>query len=240
MQTAEMAALSQQELVDVTTFGSGPVHAPLPRYQVGLLVAGGAAIGGVLRIALALLVPTVTTPTLVEIPWATLSVNVLGSFVLGVLIGAIEVRALRPWIFPLLGPGVCGGFTSLSAVVLEGSAMIGADFPLAGFGYAMLTIVGGIGAVVLGLLAGRWAMRLRVRRAADRPGDGDRPGDADQPDAAVRPSAAARSDAEARSNAAVRPDDGTRPDAAVRPDDGARSDATVRPDDGARRTGERS
>lgn len=170
MQTVEMAALTQQDLVDATTLGSGPIHAPLPRYQVALLVAAGGALGGVLRLAVALMAPTVTTPTLVEIPWSTLSVNVLGSLVLGVLIGAIEVRSLRPWVFPLLGTGVCGGFTSLSTVVLEGSAMIGADFPLAGFGYAMLTIVGGIGAVVLGLLAGGWGMRRLTRSAASRPG----------------------------------------------------------------------
>lgn len=175
MQTVEMAALTQQDLVDATTLGSGPVPAPLPRYQVALLVAAGGALGGVLRLAVALMAPTVTTPTLVEIPWSTLSVNVLGSLVLGVLIGAIEVRSLRPWVFPLLGTGVCGGFTSLSTVVLEGSAMIGADFPLAGFGYAMLTIVGGIGAVVLGLLAGGWGMRRLTRSAASRPGPAAHP-----------------------------------------------------------------
>jgi len=170
MQTVEMAALTQQDLVDATTLGSGPVHAPLPRYQVALLVAAGGALGGVLRLAVTLLAPTVTTPTLVETPWSTLSVNVLGSLVLGVLIGAIEVRSMRPWVFPLLGTGVCGGFTSLSTVVLEGSAMIGADFPMAGLGYAMVTIVGGIGAVVLGLFTGGWGMRRLARRAASRPG----------------------------------------------------------------------
>jgi CrcB protein len=56
---------------------------------------------------------------------------------------------------PLLGTGLCGGFTTMSTVVLEGSAMIGADFPLLALSYAGLTLVLGLAAVVAGLILGR-------------------------------------------------------------------------------------
>ena len=55
---------------------------------------------------------------------------------------------------PLLGTGLCGGFTTMSTVVLGGSAMIGADFPLLALLYAALTLALCLGAIVLGLLLG--------------------------------------------------------------------------------------
>ena len=68
--------------------------------------------------------------------------------------GVLEVREGRPWMRPLLGTGLCGGFTTMSTVVLGGSAMIGADFPLLALLYAALTLALCLGAVVLGLLLG--------------------------------------------------------------------------------------
>ena len=56
---------------------------------------------------------------------------------------------------PLLGTGLCGGFTSFSAVVLEGSAMIGADFPLVALSYGAATVVLCLGGLILGLILGR-------------------------------------------------------------------------------------
>ena len=53
------------------------------------------------------------------------------------------------------GAGLCGGFTTFAAVVLEGSAILGADFPVPALGYAVLTVALCLGAVVLGLLGGR-------------------------------------------------------------------------------------
>ncbi len=78
----------------------------------------------------------------------------LGSLGLGALNGVLEVREGRPWMRPLLGTGLCGGFTTMSTVVLEGSAMIGADFPLLALLYAALTLALCLGAIVLGLLLG--------------------------------------------------------------------------------------
>lgn len=154
MQTVEMAALRFEEVTESDTLLSGPTPARPATWQVALLVAAGGAAGAVLRFALTVLAPAVTTPTLVEIPWATLAVNVLGCLGLGALNGYLERSAGRAWMHPLLGTGLCGGFTTMSTVVLEGSAMIGADFPLLALLYAGLTLVLSLGAVVAGLLLG--------------------------------------------------------------------------------------
>jgi len=53
-------------------------------------------------------------------PWATLSVNVLGSFLLGLVVTLVVVRWPDDrWLRPLVGVGFCGGFTTFSTFVLE-------------------------------------------------------------------------------------------------------------------------
>ncbi|MGO1227710.1 MAG: fluoride efflux transporter FluC [Brachybacterium sp.] len=155
MHTVEMAAVHLEDVIDSETLGSGPVRAPLTWWQTALLVAAGGALGGMLRFALSALAPTVTTPTLVEVPWATFWVNLLGCLALGGLNGALEVRSGRSWMQPLLGTGLCGGFTTFSAVVLEGSAMIGADFPLLALAYGAATVLLCLGGLIVGLILGR-------------------------------------------------------------------------------------
>ena len=176
-----MAAVHLEDIIDSETLGSGPVRARLTWWQTALLVAAGGALGGFLRFTLSVLAPTVTTPTLVEVPWATFGVNLLGCLALGGLNGALEVRAGRSWMQPLLGTGLCGGFTTFSAVVLEGSAMIGADFPLLALSYGAATVVLCLGGLILGLVLGRRLAEPRgtdprgtdVRDAEPRDADGE-------------------------------------------------------------------
>jgi fluoride exporter len=75
-----------------------------------LLVAAGGAIGSVLRVVVAHLIP----PS--RLPWQTITVNVAGSLLIGLLIArfasldvADNTRAQAFWI-----AGVCGGFTTFS------------------------------------------------------------------------------------------------------------------------------
>lgn len=161
-----MAALRFEGVIGSETLGSGPVGPPPARWRIALLVAAGGALGAILRFLLTVLVPTVTTPTLVELPWSTFWVNLIGCLALGAMTGALEVRPGRPWMQPLLGTGLCGGFTTFSTVVLEGSAMIGADFPILALVHGTQTVVLCLGAMVVGLLVGRrLAERTRDRRA---------------------------------------------------------------------------
>ena len=166
MHTVEMAALRDVDVADSETLVSGPVRPAPATWRIALLVAAGGALGAMLRFLLTVLDPAVTTPTLVEVPWATLTVNVLGSLGLGALNGVLEVREGRPWMRPLLGTGLCGGFTTMSAAVLDGAAMMGADFAILAIVYASLSLLLSIGALVAGLLlARRLARSDQVERA---------------------------------------------------------------------------
>ena len=80
-----------------------------------LLVAGGSALGGVLRYGTNLMLARVG-----GFPWATLAVNYVGSFVIGwVAAGNPSAQARL-----LLMTGVCGGFTTFSAFSLDAVGLV--------------------------------------------------------------------------------------------------------------------
>src|SRR5690625_1811535 len=182
MHTVEMAALRFSDLQETDPIGPGPSQPPLPIWKIALLVAAGGGLGAALRVIVAMSMPTVTTPTLVEVPWATLWVNLIGCLGLGTLVGVLEIRPGRPWMRPLLGTGLCGGFTSMSTVVLEGSAMIGAEFPIPALGYAVATVVLCLGAVLTGFVLGRRLARRRTERPAAAGAQHAHDGPDDSPD----------------------------------------------------------
>lgn len=86
---------------------------PRPTTAVLVVVALGGAAGALLRYALDTL--TSTGPSAGAFPWTTFAINVVGSFLLGALPALPRVRR-SPLLAPFLGPGVLGGFTTLSAV----------------------------------------------------------------------------------------------------------------------------
>jgi CrcB protein len=84
-----------------------------------LLVFLGAGIGGALRhgvnVGCARMCGT-------AFPWGTLTVNVLGSFIMGVLAAWLAFKAGEGWSQPLrlfLTTGILGGFTTFSAFSLD-------------------------------------------------------------------------------------------------------------------------
>ena len=79
-------------------------------------------------------------------PWGIWSANVLGSWCLGLFVGADVTDAAMA----LIGTGFCGGFTTYSAFAL-GTVERG---PRQGALYAMLTIGVAVPACVLGFAAG--------------------------------------------------------------------------------------
>ena len=81
-----------------------------------LLVVLGGGVGSGLRYGVGMLLPSSQG----GFPWATLAVNVVGSFVLGMLIGSsLTSTPLSRHTTLLLGTGLCGGFTTYSAFAVE-------------------------------------------------------------------------------------------------------------------------
>ena len=89
-------------------------------------------------------------------PFGTLTVNVLGSYLMGVLAGLLLARGMGEHPVRLfLATGVLGGFTTFSAFSLD-AALMWQRGELASLGiYAAASVVGSIGALLLGLATAR-------------------------------------------------------------------------------------
>ncbi|GAA3061133.1 fluoride efflux transporter CrcB [Streptomyces roseofulvus] len=107
-----------------------------------LFVALGAAVGAPLRY---LTDRAVQARHDSVFPWGTLAVNVVGSFVLGLLTGVTSAQAQL-----LLGTGLCGALTTYSTFSYETLKL----YEGGAKGYAVLNVAGsltaGLGAVWLG------------------------------------------------------------------------------------------
>jgi CrcB protein len=89
-------------------------------------------------------------------PWWTLTVNVAGGFLMGLLAGVLARTGASESLRLLLGVGVLGGFTTFSAFSLETWRMVeGGQFAIA-LGYAGASVLGSVAA----LGAGLWLARL--------------------------------------------------------------------------------
>lgn len=110
-----------------------------------LLVAVGAAVGAPLRY---LLDRAVQARHDSVFPWGTLSVNVLGSLVLGVLVGVPVVGPLSA----LLGVGFCGALTTYSTFSYETLRLLrNRTYTLATLN-VVVSLVAGLGAAYLGII----------------------------------------------------------------------------------------
>ena len=86
----------------------------MPSILTVSLVALGGAVGSVSRYLLGTWVQT--TSQSIDFPYGTLSVNLIGCFVIGFLSQLVETRgAFTPEIRALVFMGILGGFTTFSA-----------------------------------------------------------------------------------------------------------------------------
>jgi CrcB protein len=91
-------------------------------------------------------------------PWPTLIVNLIGSLVVGlVVVAALERVAPSRYFRPLLATGFCGGLTTFSTFVVEADLLI--KHGRAGIAalYVVVSLIGGLAAVRIGMLAARTA-----------------------------------------------------------------------------------
>ena len=84
-------------------------------------------------------------------PWGTLAVNLVGGFAMGMLAASLaRIDDGEPWRL-LVGVGVLGGFTTFSAFSLDMMGMIERGDWAVATGYALLSVVGALAALALGM-----------------------------------------------------------------------------------------
>jgi CrcB protein len=118
-----------------------------------LLVALGGGVGAALRGAIDLLAARVGLAA----PPATLAINLVGSFVAGLLVALVVERgALPAELRPLLIVGLLGGFTTFSAFAVQ-TLRLGEGAPLSALAYVAASLLLGLLAAAAGLAIGRAA-----------------------------------------------------------------------------------
>lgn len=120
-------------------------------------VAIGGALGAMARFAL-----NVVLQRDIAFPWGTLSANLLGCLVMGVI---AQLVATSAWfndagVIPdqyrlLFAIGFCGSFTTLSALVMEVHTMLQRSELLNSFAYLMVTMIGGFACFYIGFMLTR-------------------------------------------------------------------------------------
>ena len=120
-----------------------------------LSVALGGAIGSVMRYLTNLGVMRAVGP---GFPWATLAVNGVGAFVMGVLVELLAQRGGQRFA-PLLMTGLLGGFTTFSAFSLDTVTLWERGQPELALAYVGASILLSLAAIVLAmhLLRGAFA-----------------------------------------------------------------------------------
>lgn len=133
---------------------SAPVHLH-PRF-IGLVMVGG-ALGVAAREGLILAFPYS------DVPWVVGAINLGGAFLLGFLLDLLPRfgadtggrRALRLF----AGTGMLGGFTTYSALATDAARLTSDGLPVAGLGYALVSVLLGVLAAAAGM---RTAAAVRV------------------------------------------------------------------------------
>jgi len=118
------------------------------RRRAAAAVAAGGALGAPARYGLTLLVRGSAD----RVPWATVLINVTGSFAIGFLLVLLRRRFPdRPYVRPFLVTGFLGAYTTFSTFAVETDLLLKNGHPLAALLYVAVTLVGGMAAVAAGI-----------------------------------------------------------------------------------------
>lgn len=133
-----------------------------------LLIAGGASVGTTCRWWLGALFPS--TPG--AWPAVTFGINIVGSFLLGLLLESLaETGPDTGWRRGLrlgLGTGLLGGFTTYSTFSMDAVNLVRAGFGWLAVAYAWLSVTLGIMAASLAMWGTRRVVQLVRQRSSGR------------------------------------------------------------------------
>lgn len=117
-------------------------------WPVVLLVAAGAAVGAPLRYLTDRAIQARHTTVF---PWGTFTVNVAGSFVLGLL---AATQQSRPEVMAALGIGFCGALTTYSTFSYETLRLLETRAAFSAVANVVVSVAAGVGAAVIGFAVG--------------------------------------------------------------------------------------
>lgn len=146
-----MTVVCRQSSVEPAAKSQGPMAGGrrLPPMRIVLFVAVGGAIGAVGRYLLSTPINQRTAP------WGTIIVNLIGSALLGFLIGWFSDRSADPALQIGLLTGVLGGFTTFSTFSAETVLLLdGGRWQLAVMN-VLVSVLFGLAAAAIGYSVGR-------------------------------------------------------------------------------------
>lgn len=121
-----------------------------------LVVAFGGAIGSCLRYGVSLCYSG--THSILAIP--TITVNIIGSFVIGLLFMYATTFAMSPVLRLFLFVGLLGGFTTFSSFSIETVNMLRSGYYLAATSYVLASNILGVLAALAGIALGGKIVKL--------------------------------------------------------------------------------
>lgn len=113
-----------------------------------LLIGLGGFLGSILRYGVALL----SSRWFENFPTGTMIVNLLGSLLIGLLVG-LSLKQNQP-LYGFLAIGFCGGFTTFSTFALDSIKLIKADQWMVAAGYASVSLIGAVAFCAVGIWIG--------------------------------------------------------------------------------------
>lgn len=122
-------------------------------WSIVAAVAAGGAAGSAARYMVSVLIQRMIGT---GFPWGTLTVNIVGSLIMGALVSAIALR----WSVGQTGQaflmiGLLGGFTTFSAFSLDVATLVERNATGAAAGYVIASVVLSIGALFAGMALSR-------------------------------------------------------------------------------------
>ncbi|MBU2588655.1 MAG: fluoride efflux transporter CrcB [Alphaproteobacteria bacterium] len=131
----------------------------LSPFAASALVASGGALGALARYQLGRMLTHLLGPRVADaFPWTTLTVNLAGCLLMGLLFGWLARHGgAGEHLRLLLGVGMLGGFTTFSAFSLELLLLTERGTPGLAFAYAAVSVLAGLAALWLGLTMMRGA-----------------------------------------------------------------------------------